>query len=97
MYVFFFQSGVLEVFTFEATSQVVREGTPVDIKLSFLSTREYEFQWFHSDYEVTNASTRYKMVMSKTDNGTSILTLHIAKALQRDEGNVSKDISRVFR
>ncbi|XP_078327350.1 adhesion G protein-coupled receptor B1-like isoform X2 [Crassostrea virginica] len=26
------------------------------------------------------------MVMSKTDNGTSILTLHIAKALQRDEG-----------
>ncbi|XP_078327327.1 uncharacterized protein LOC111116102 isoform X2 [Crassostrea virginica] len=78
---------VLEVFAFEATSLVIREGTPVDIQLFFISTREYEFQWFHADYEVTNASTRYKMVMSKTDNGTSILTLHIAKALQRDEGH----------
>ena len=88
MYVFFFQSGVLEVFAFEATSLVIREGTPVDITLFFISTSEYEFQWFHADYEVTNASTRYKMVMSKTDNGTSILTLHIAIALKRDEGNV---------
>nr|XP_022310794.1 uncharacterized protein LOC111116095 [Crassostrea virginica] len=78
---------VLKVFAFEATSLVIREGTPVDIKLFFISTREYKFQWFHADYEVTNASTRYKMVMSKTDNGTSISTLHIAKALQRDEGH----------
>ena len=47
---------------------------------------ECEFQWFHGDYEVTNTSTRYAMAMSKTDNGTSILTLHIGKSLKRDEG-----------
>ena len=49
---------------------------------------ECEFQWFHGDYEVTNKSTRYAMAMSITDNGTSILTLHIGKSLKRDEGKV---------
>ena len=34
--------------------------------------------------------------MSKTDNGTSILTLHIAKALERDEGNVWTDPGPIF-
>ena len=49
---------------------------------------ECEFQWFHGYYEVTKTSTRYAIVMSKIDNGTTILTLHIAKSLKRDEGKV---------
>ena len=80
--------GVLEVLSFEATSLVVREGTPIDIKLSFLNMSECQIQWFHGDYQVTNTSTRYAMGISKTDNGTYILTLHIAKSLKRDEGRV---------
>ena len=83
---FFSIPGVLEVLSFEATSLVVREGTPFEIRLSFLNKSKCEFQWFHGDYEVTNTSTRYAMAMSKTDNGTSILTLHIGKSLKRDEG-----------
>ena len=81
-------SGVLEVLSFEATNLVVREGAPIEIRLSFLNMTECEFQWFHGDYEVTNKSTRYAMAMSITDNGTSILTLHIGKSLKRDEGKV---------
>ena len=57
---------------------------------------ECEFQWFHGDYEVTNISKRYGMAMSKTGNGTSILTLHIGKSLKRDEGKVCKDLSYLF-
>ncbi|XP_078327321.1 uncharacterized protein LOC111115469 [Crassostrea virginica] len=78
---------VLEILSFEATSLVVREGTPFEMRLSFLNMSECEFQWFHGDYEVTNTSTRYAVAMSKTDNGTSILTLHIGKSLKRDEGH----------
>ncbi|XP_078327318.1 uncharacterized protein LOC144623098 [Crassostrea virginica] len=78
---------VLEILSFKATSLVVREGTPFEMRLSFLNMSECEFQWFHGDYEVTNTSTRYAMTMSKTDNGTSILTLHIGKSLKRDEGH----------
>ena len=81
-------SGVLEVLSFETTNLVVREGAPIAIRLSFLNMTECEFQWFHGDYEVTNKSTRYAMAMSITDNGTSILTLHIGKSLKRDEGKV---------
>ena len=80
--------GILEVLSFEATSLVVREGMPIKIRVSFLNKTECEFQWFHGDYEVTNKSTRYAMAMSKTDNGTSILSLHIGKSLKRDEGKV---------
>ena len=78
--------GVLELLSFEETSLGVREGTPFEIRLAFFNMSEFEFQWFHGDYEVTNTSTRYLMAMSKTDNGTSILTLHIGKSLKRDEG-----------
>ncbi|XP_078328117.1 uncharacterized protein LOC111115470 [Crassostrea virginica] len=78
---------VLEILSFEATSLVVRECTPFEMRLSFRNMTECEFQWFHGDYEVTNTSTRYAMAMSKTDNGTSILTLHIGKSLKRDEGH----------
>ncbi|XP_078327322.1 uncharacterized protein LOC144623100 [Crassostrea virginica] len=78
---------VLEILSFEATSLVVREGTPFEMRFSFRNMTECEFQWFHGDYEVTNTSTRYAMTMSKTDNGTSILTLHIGKSLKRDEGH----------
>ena len=49
---------------------------------------ECEFQWFHGVYEVTNTSTRYAMGTSKIDNGATILTLHIAMSLKRDEGKV---------
>nr|XP_022303772.1 uncharacterized protein LOC111111224 isoform X2 [Crassostrea virginica] len=77
---------ILEVLSFEATSLVAREGMPIEIRLSFLNMTECEFQWFHGDYEVTNKSTRFAMAMSKTDNGTSILSLHIGKSLKRDEG-----------
>ena len=85
---FFSIPGVLEIISFEATSLVFREGTPIEMRLSFRNVSECEFQWFHGDYEVTNTSTRYAMGMSKTDNGTSILTLHIGKSLKRDEGKV---------
>nr|XP_022309930.1 uncharacterized protein LOC111115470 [Crassostrea virginica] len=78
---------VLEILSFEATSLIVREGTPFDMRLSFRNMSECDFQWFREDYEVTNTSTRYVMAMSKTDNGTSILTLHIGKSLKRDEGH----------
>ena len=82
--------GVLEVLHFEANNLVVREGTGIDFKLLLLSKSDYEFQWFHKEYEVTDASTRYRLYMSQMENGTSLLTLHIAKSLQRDEGVFTK-------
>ena len=69
---------------------MVREGTPIDFKLLLLSKSDYEFQWFHKAYEVTDASTRYRLYMSQMENGTSLLTLHIAKSLQRDGGVFTK-------
>nr|XP_022291075.1 uncharacterized protein LOC111102569 isoform X2 [Crassostrea virginica] len=78
---------VLEVLHFEANNLVVREGTGIDFKLLLLSKSDYEFQWFHKEYEVTDASTRYRLYMSQMENGTSLLTLHIAKSLQRDGGD----------
>ena len=65
---------------------MVREGTAIDFKLLLLIKSDYEFQWFHKEYEVTDASTRYRLYMSQMENGTSLLTLHIAKSLQRDGG-----------
>ena len=58
------------------------------MRLSFRNVSECEFQWFHGGYEVTNTSTRYAIGTSKTDNGTTILTLHIAMSLKRDEDKV---------
>ncbi|XP_078329616.1 uncharacterized protein LOC111112680 [Crassostrea virginica] len=77
---------VLDILDFGSSSAIVREGKPVEIQLLIRSKTTFEFRWFHNEFLITNFSTRYKITNPKRENATSILTMHIERTLQRDQG-----------
>lgn len=70
------------------SNQIVREENPVWFTAETTDAYKYEIQWFRNGIMVTDAATRYKMTSSATINDTTINTLNISRAYNRDEGNV---------
>lgn len=70
------------------SNQIIREENPVWFTAETTDAYKYEIQWLRNGIMVTDAATRYKMTSSATINGTTINTLNISRAYNRDEGNV---------
>lgn len=92
---------ILQIRQFKSNSLELREGKPAWFELQVLSHSDFEVEWFHDGYRITNSRARFIITAFDKKNATSLHTLQLDRVLQRDKGEwkivVSNNVTYVTR